>query len=75
LVDGGFGDRVFLSNDWFFGLAIAPTGAMEAMEKNNPDGNLFVTRKVIPYLKQIGVSEQAIRTMTVDNPKRFFGGV
>lgn len=27
----------------------------------------------IPYLKQLGVSQQAIHTMTVENPKRIFG--
>jgi predicted metal-dependent phosphotriesterase family hydrolase len=41
----------------------------------NPDGMLFNTRKTIPYLKQIGVTSQEIRTITVENPRRFFGGV
>jgi predicted metal-dependent phosphotriesterase family hydrolase len=36
---------------------------------------LFTTRKIIPYLKQTGVSDEAIRTITVENPKRFFGSV
>jgi predicted metal-dependent phosphotriesterase family hydrolase len=35
---------------------------------------LFVVRKAIPALKKIGVPDQAIRTMTVDVPKRFFEG-
>ena len=34
-----------------------------------------MTRKAIPYLIEIGVTEQQIRTITVDNPGRFFGGV
>jgi predicted metal-dependent phosphotriesterase family hydrolase len=33
---------------------------------------LFNTRKLIPYLKGIGVSDQQIHIMTVENPKRFF---
>jgi predicted metal-dependent phosphotriesterase family hydrolase len=33
---------------------------------------LFNTRKTIPYLKQIGVSQQHIETFTVENPRRFF---
>jgi predicted metal-dependent phosphotriesterase family hydrolase len=41
----------------------------------NPDGMLFNIRKTIPYLKEIGVTDQAIRTITVENPKRFFGGL
>jgi phosphotriesterase-related protein len=72
LVDAGFADKLFLSNDWFFGVSIAGTGTMEAVEKINPDGMLLLTRKVIPYLRQIGVPDQAIRAMTIDNPKRFF---
>jgi phosphotriesterase-related protein len=75
LIDAGFAERVFLSNDWFFALTIAPTGGMDAMEKFNPDGMSFVTRKTIPHLKQLGVTETQIRTMTIDNPRRFFGGV
>jgi len=75
LIDAGFVQKVFLSNDWYFGLSLAATGGMQAMDAMNPDGMLFNTRKTIPYLKQIGVSDQAIRTMTVENPRRFFGGV
>jgi phosphotriesterase-related protein len=62
LIDAGFGDKLFLSNDWELDR-----------ETINPDGLLFNTRKTIPYLKQIGVSEREIRAVTVDNPKRFFG--
>ncbi len=61
LIDAGFGDRIFLSNDW------------ELDRDNiNPDGLLFNTRRTIPYLKQLGISEQEIRAITVDNPRRFF---
>jgi predicted metal-dependent phosphotriesterase family hydrolase len=28
---------------------------------------------MIPYLKQIGVSDPSIRAMIVENPRRFFG--
>lgn len=73
LVDAGYTNKLFLSTDWYYGASFAPTGFMEAREKTNPDGCLFNTRKTIPYLKQIGVTEQQIRTITVDNPRRFFG--
>ena len=75
LIDAGFTEKLFLSNDWYFALSIAPTGTMEALESANPDGMLFSTRKMIPHLKQLGVSNQAIRTLTVDNPRRFLSGV
>ena len=65
LMDAGFVDKMFLSNDWVHGDV--------EREKVNPDGLLFTIRKTIPYLKQIGVSDHSIRTMTVENPRRFFG--
>jgi len=71
LIDAGFGNQLFLSNDWYFGISIAPAGTMEALEKNNPDGLLFNTRKTIPYLQQLGVTDQQIRAITTDNPRRF----
>jgi predicted metal-dependent phosphotriesterase family hydrolase len=36
---------------------------------------LFINRRVIPYLLEIGVSAAAIHTMTVENPRRFLAGV
>jgi phosphotriesterase-related protein len=74
LVDAGFVDRIFLSNDWFFDISLGDTATQEAMDRMNPDGILFVTRKTIPYLKQIGVSDHTINTITVKNPMRFFSG-
>ena len=46
LIDAGFADRLFLSNDWALGDA--------EREKVNPDGLLYTTRKTIPFLKRIG---------------------
>jgi len=51
LIDAGFVNQLFLSNDWVFGDV--------ERENVNPDGLLYTTRKTIPYLKQINVSEQA----------------
>jgi phosphotriesterase-related protein len=64
LLDAGFVEKTFLSNDWVFGD--------KEREKLNPDGLLFNTRKTIPYLKQIGVSQREIDVITIENPKRFF---
>lgn len=64
LMDAGFLDKIFLSNDWVHGDV--------EREKVNPDGMLFTIRKTIPYLKKIGVSQRQIHTITVENPKHFF---
>jgi predicted metal-dependent phosphotriesterase family hydrolase len=44
------------------------------MDRLNPDGMTFTTRKVIPHLKRLGVTDEAIHTITVANPRRFFLG-
>jgi phosphotriesterase-related protein len=73
LIDAGFADKIFLSQDSEFAGSLLPEGAREWRETIDPqDGLLFTTRKLIPHLKRIGVSDRSIRTMTVDNPRRFF---
>jgi phosphotriesterase-related protein len=64
LIDAGFIHQLFLSNDWVFGDV--------ERDKVNPDGLLFTTRKTIPHLKHLGVTDQEIRIITVENPRRFF---
>lgn len=66
LIDAGFVNRLFLSNDWVFGD--------EERDRINPDGLLYTTRKTIPYLKQLGVTDRQLRIVTVENPRRFFAG-
>jgi predicted metal-dependent phosphotriesterase family hydrolase len=75
LVDAGFGGRVMLSNDHSLAMSLQPTAANRERLAQYPDGILFVTRKVVPGLKAIGLPDQAIRTLTVDSPRRFFEGV
>jgi phosphotriesterase-related protein len=75
LVDAGFANQIMLSNDWSLAMIIQPTANDRFRKGQNPDGIQLVIRKVIPGLKRIGVTEQAIRTMTVDAPKRYFDGV
>ena len=74
LIDAGFADKIFLSHDSEFGGSLIPEEAREWRETiDPPDGMLFITRKMIPYLTQLGVSRREIYAITVDNPKRFFG--
>jgi predicted metal-dependent phosphotriesterase family hydrolase len=72
LIDAGFNDRILLASDWFFALTIAPTGTFELLNGRNTHGNLFNIRNTIPYLRQLGVTDEQIRTITVANPKAFF---
>jgi phosphotriesterase-related protein len=73
LCDAGFAGKIFLSQDCEFGGFLLPEEKKEWRDKiDPPDGLLFTTRKLIPYLEHIGVSGRDIHTMTVDNPRRFF---
>ena len=72
LIDAGFNDRIFLANDWMFGVTIAPTGTLDVLRERNPFGNLFNVRNTIPYLRKIGVTDEQIRMITVTNPRTFF---
>jgi phosphotriesterase-related protein len=73
LADAGFAGKVFLSQDSEFGGALLPKDKREWRETiDPPDGLLFATRQLIPHLKQVGVSDHDIRTMTVENPRAFF---
>lgn len=73
LIDAGFADKIFLSQDSEFGGSLLPEEARDWREKiDPPDGLLFTTRNTIPSLTKLGVSRRDIHTITVENPKRFF---
>jgi phosphotriesterase-related protein len=73
LCEAGFAGRIFLSQDSEFGGALLPEKIREWRETiDPPEGLLFITRKLIPHLRHIGVSGRDIHTMTVENPRRFF---
>lgn len=74
LIDAGFNDRIFLATDWMSAFTAAPTGTMQRLAAANPDGELFNLRHTIPYLRQIGVTDEQIRMVTVANPRAFFAG-
>ncbi len=74
LIDAGFGDRIMLSHDWAVYLSIFPHEMQIARSQLNPDGYLFITRKVIPRLKELGATNKDIENIFVNNPRSFFEG-
>jgi phosphotriesterase-related protein len=64
LVDLGHGDRVLLSQDVFLKMMLTRYGGF---------GYAYLLRHFVPRLRRHGVSEEAIRTMLVENPRRVFG--
>lgn len=73
LVDAGFAGKIFLSQDMEFGGSLLPQDTKGFREKlDPPEGMLFDTGRLIPYLKHIGVSDRSVHIMTVENPRSFF---
>ncbi|MCX6024609.1 MAG: phosphotriesterase-related protein, partial [Chloroflexi bacterium] len=72
LIREGFGDRIMLGHDW---VPLTAWGAPRSApaEGPPPDGYLMITRKVLPLLRGLGVSEAQVEALMVGNPRRFFG--
>ena len=74
MIDAGHADRIMLSHDHSVPKARYGAGVQEERSRHNPDGYNFITRKVLPRLKELGVSDEVINQIMVDNPRRFFEG-
>ena len=74
LMDAGFTHRIFLSHDYSVPKARHGADVQEQRRRANPDGYTFIPRYVLPRLKEMGASDEDIRQITVENPRRFFAG-
>jgi len=74
LIDAGYTDRIMLSHDHSVPKARYGVAVQEERIKYNPDGYNFITRNVLPRLREMGVSDDAINQIMVENPRRFFEG-
>jgi len=76
LLGRGYADRIMISQD-FIGCGYGRGGRLpEAQAKkivNWSYTNIF--HNIIPALKKAGISDDQIKTMTIDNPKRFLSGL
>ena len=71
LLDAGFGTHMMLSHDWNIVLTRVASSGFPTREEN-PDGYLWITRAVLPRLRELGTREDVIQQMMVDNPRRYF---
>jgi predicted metal-dependent phosphotriesterase family hydrolase len=62
-----------LSHDWNV-KNMAANDPTSSMGESNPDGYLWISRGVLPYLRELGVSDRAVNALMVENPRRFFEG-
>ena len=74
LIDAGHCGRIMLSHDYSVPKARRDPEMQEQRRVANPDGYNFITRKVLPRLLELGASEDNIRQMMEENPRRFFEG-
>lgn len=74
LIDRGYGDRLMLSHDFNLRQHRANEEERKARWERNPDGYLFIKRRVLPRLLELGVAEDAVRKLNEDNVRRFFEG-
>jgi len=73
LVKRGLAGRILLSHDWVMEIASLPSGE-PPWWRENPDHVMFISRRVLPLLRRLGVTEEQITGITVENPRRFFEG-
>ena len=72
LLNKGYVSQIMLSHDWTIALGYMSPGYPSREE--NPDGYLWITHKVLPRIRELGISEDVITQMTVENPRRYFEG-
>ena len=73
LIDAGFAHRLMLSHDNSVLSTQVTKELAEQRRAFNPDGYLFITRRVLPRLKELGATDEDINAIMVDNPRRFLG--
>ena len=65
---------MILSHDYSVPKARHGAKMQEERFRANPDGYNFITRKVLPRLLELGVTQDDIDKMMIHNPKQFLEG-
>jgi phosphotriesterase-related protein len=75
LLERGYADRMFLSQDYCSSIDWFPLEVQEYLKANEvPDWSMtFLFDSVIPTLKERGMSDDDLNQMMVENPKRWLG--
>ncbi|MGC1404932.1 MAG: phosphotriesterase-related protein [Thermodesulfobacteriota bacterium] len=75
LLGVGYTDRIMMSQD-FMGCVLGRGGRLpeEAGQKVANWSFSHIFGHILPALKQAGISDEQIRTMMIDNPRRLFSG-
>ncbi len=74
LIDLGHADRIMLGHDWSVTILLSSKEERSGRDSYNPDGYQFISRKVLPKLKEMGADDATVNQLMVENPRRFFEG-
>jgi phosphotriesterase-related protein len=77
LIRRGWINQLILSHDYCAFLDFGPnswTHTKEVYAARGESGYTYIHRLVVPALLQQGVTEQQLRHIFVDNPRRFWEG-
>jgi phosphotriesterase-related protein len=75
LLERGYADRMFIAQDYCSTIDWFPRELQEYLKASEvPDWSMtFLFEKVIPELKERGMTEEQLAQMMVENPKRWLG--
>jgi predicted metal-dependent phosphotriesterase family hydrolase len=62
LIEAGFAEQILLSQD---------VGQMAELRSRGGRGYTYVAERFLPALSEAGIDEATIRTLTVENPRRW----
>ena len=73
-MEAGYTHRIMLAHDYVPPANWLSEEVREDRHNFNPDAYSFISRKVLPRLKELGASDDDIHQIMVGNPRRFFAG-
>jgi phosphotriesterase-related protein len=74
LVARGYGDRIVVAHDDPIWAGLLTDEDQRRHLESNPDVISFIPRIALPELRRLGVGEEDVRRMTVDNPRTWLTG-
>lgn len=74
LIEAGYAGSIVVAHDDPIWAGVLSTEDQARHVASNPDGVAFIARVVLPALRERGVTEDAIRAITIHNPARWLTG-
>lgn len=74
LVDLGHGDRILLAHDDPIWAGLLTHEDQQRHQESNPHSLSFIATVALPRLRALGVTDDAIQQLTIDNPRRWLTG-